>query len=104
GVLAFAVGVAMPIVVLAWFVAKRDRLIGIALDERFLLAVAGVGLLAVIARFAAIAEIAHAFRRSPGIGGQTAVATIVVAALSVPVLLVAYRANDARSVVADVFG
>ena len=104
GVLAFAVGVAMPIVVLAWFVANRDRLIGIALDERFLLAVAGVGLLAVVARFAAIAEIAHAYRRSPGIGGQTAVATIVVAALSVPVLLVAYRANDARSVVADVFG
>jgi LCP family protein required for cell wall assembly len=104
GVLAFAVGVALPIVLAAWFVANRDRLIGIALDERFLLAVAGVGVLAVIARFASIAEIAHAYRRSPGIGGQTAVATIVVAALSLPVLLAAYRANDARSVVADVFG
>jgi len=91
------------VVLAAWFFANRDRLIGIALDERFLLAVAGIGLLAVVARFASIAEIAHAYRRSPGIGGQTAVATIVVAALSVPVLLVAYRANDARSIVADVF-
>ena len=104
GVLAFALGVALPVVLVAWFFANRDRLIGIALDERVLLAVAGVGLLAVVARFVSIAEIAHAYRRSPGIGGQTAVATIVVAALSVPVLLVAYRANDARSVVADVFG
>jgi polyisoprenyl-teichoic acid--peptidoglycan teichoic acid transferase len=103
GVLAFAVGVALPIVIAAWFFANRDRLIGIALDERFLLAVAGIGLLAVVARFVSIAEIAHAYRRSPGIGGQTAVATLVVAALSVPVLLVAYRANDARSIVADVF-
>jgi polyisoprenyl-teichoic acid--peptidoglycan teichoic acid transferase len=88
----------------AWFVANRDRLIGIAFDERFLLAVAAVGLLGVVARLASIAEIAHAYRRSPGIGGQTVVATFVVAALSVPVLLVAYRANDARSIVADVFG
>lgn len=104
GVLAFALGVALPFVVVAWFVANRDRLIGVAFDERFLIAVAGVGLLAVVARFASIAEIAHAYRRSPGIGGQTVVATLVVAALSVPVLLVAYRANDARSVVADVFG
>lgn len=104
GVLAFATGVALPLVLLAWFVSNRDRLIGIALDPQFLLAVAAVGILAVVARFVSIAEIAHAYRRHPGIGGQTAVATIVVAALSAPVLLVAYRANDARSVVADVFG
>lgn len=103
GVVAFAVGVALPAVLLAWFFANRDRLIGFALDERVLLAVAGVGLLAVVARFVSIAEIAHAYRRSPGIGGQTVIATLVVAALSVPVLLVAYRANDARSVVAGVF-
>ena len=104
GVLAFTVGVALPVVLVAWFVANRDRLIGIAFDERVLLVVAGVGVLAVVARFASIAEIAHAYRRLPGIGGQTTVATLVVAALSVPVLLVAYRANDARSVVGDVFG
>lgn len=103
GVLTFAVGVAMPFVLVAWFYANRDRLIGIAFDERILLLVAGLGLLTVVARLAAIAEIAHAYRRSPGIGGQTAVATLVVAALSVPVLLVAYRANDARSIVSDVF-
>lgn len=103
GVVAFLVGVALPFVLVAWFVANRDRLIGITLDPRFLLVVAVVGVVAVVARFAAIAEIAHAYRRSPGIGGQTVVATLVVAALGAPVLLVAYRANDARSIVADVF-
>lgn len=104
GVLAFAVGVALPFVLVAWFVANRDRLIGIALDPQFLLAVAAIAILAVVARFVSIGEIAHAYRRSPGIGGQTAVATLVVAALSAPVLYVAYQANDARSVVAGVFG
>lgn len=104
GVLAFALGTASPFVLLAWLVARRDDLVGIAFDEQVLLLVAGAGVLAVLARFVTIAEIAHAYRRSPGIGGQTVVATLVVAALSVPVLMVAYRANDARSVVAQVFG
>ena len=103
GVLAFAVGVALPFVLMAWAFANRDRVIGFALNPRFLVAVAAIGLLAVLARLASIAEIAFAYRRSPGIGGQTTVATIVVLALSAPVLLTAYRANDARSVVADVF-
>lgn len=104
GVLAFAAGVALPFVGVAWIVANRDRLIGIAFDERFLLALAGGALVAVVARFVSIAEIAHAYRRSPGIGGQTVVATLLVAALSVPVVLVAYRAYDARSIAGDVFG
>lgn len=103
GVVAFLAGVAVPFVLIAWFVANRDRLIGITLDPRFLSVVAVVGVVAVVARFAAIAEIAHAYRRSPGIGGQTVIATLLVAALGAPVLLVAYRANDARSIVADVF-
>lgn len=103
GVLCFAFGVAAPVVVAAWTYANRDRLIGFALDQKFLLTVALVGVLAVLARLASIAEIAHAYRRQPGIGGQTAVATVIALALSAPVLLAAYRANDARSIVADVF-
>lgn len=103
GLLCFVVGVAVPIVLGAWVVANRDRLIGFALDQQFLLVVAVVGVLAVLARLAAVAEIAHAYRRHPGIGGQTAVATVVVLALGLPALWVAYQANDARGVVAGIF-
>jgi LCP family protein required for cell wall assembly len=97
------VGVVLPLLLVARIYTGRDDLIGLALDPTFLLVVAGIGLVAVIARLLAIAEIASAFRSSGGIGRQTAVATVVVMALSVPVLWVAYRANEARQVVANVF-
>lgn len=97
------VGVVLPVLLVARTYTGRDDLIGLALDPTFLLVVAGIGLVAVIARLLAIAEIANAFRGSRRIGGQTAVATVVVVALSVPVLSMAYRANEARGVVANVF-
>jgi LCP family protein required for cell wall assembly len=97
------VGVILPILMVARVYMARDDLIGLALDPTFLLVVAALGLAAVMARLFAIAEIANAFRRSPGIGGQTAVATLIVLALGSPVLWVAYRASDARSVVSNVF-
>lgn len=96
-------GIVVPVLGALWAYANRDDLIGFALDERFLLGVVVVGLLAVVVRLAAIAEIGHAFRRTPGIGGRTAVATVVVLALSIPVLWVAFRANEARSAVGNVF-
>ncbi len=97
------VGVVLPLLLVARTYIGRDDLIGLALDPTFLLIVAGIGLVAVFARLLAIAEIANAFRDSPGIGRKTAVATVVVVALSVPVLSMAYRANEARGVVANVF-
>jgi polyisoprenyl-teichoic acid--peptidoglycan teichoic acid transferase len=96
-------GIVVPVLGALWAYANRGDLIGFALDERFLLGVVVVGLVAVVVRLAAIAEIAHAFRRTPGIGGRTAVATFVVLALSLPVLWVAFRANEARSAVGNVF-
>lgn len=96
-------GIVVPVLGALWAYANRGDLIGFALDERFLLGVVVVGLLAVLVRLAAIAEIAHAFRRTPGIGGRTAVATLVVLALSLPVLWVAARANEARGAVGNVF-
>lgn len=96
-------GIVVPILGALWAYANRGDLIGFALDERFLLGVVVVGLLAVLVRLAAIAEVAHAFRRTPGIGGRTAVATLVVLALSLPVLWVAVRANEARGAVGNVF-
>ena len=103
GVLLFTAGVALPFVVAAWVFSKRSDLIGVALDPTFLMGIIAVCLIVVVARLLAIAEIAHAFRRSPGIGGQTAVATVVVLALGMPVLWGAFQANQARGVVADVF-
>ena len=96
-------GIVVPVLGVLWAYANRGDLIGFALDERFLLGVVVVGLLAIVVRLAAIAEVAHAFRRTPGIGGRTAVATVVVVALSLPVLWVAFRANEARSAVGNVF-
>jgi LCP family protein required for cell wall assembly len=104
GVLLFTVGVAVPLVAAAWVVANSDRLIGVALSPGFLLGVIAVGLAFVVVRLLAVAEVAHAHRRAPGIGGQTAIATTAVLALAVPVLWGVYRANEARSAVADVFG
>lgn len=104
GVVAFTLGVAVPFVFAAWAVSQRDRLIGVALDADVLLIVAVVGVAGVLARLLSVAEIARAYRRSPGIGGRTTIATLVVLALSLPVLVVAYRAYDARSVVSVVFG
>lgn len=103
GLALLVVGLFVPFVAVAWAYAKRDDLIGVALDERFLLGVVVIGLTAVVARLAAVAEVAHAFRRTPGIGGRTAVATLVVVALGLPVLWVAFRANEARGAVANVF-
>jgi LCP family protein required for cell wall assembly len=97
------VGIVVPTIGALWAYANRGDMIGLALDERFLLGVVVVGLVAVLVRLAAIAEIAHAFRRTPGIGGRTAVATVAVLALSIPVLWVAFQANEARSAVGNVF-
>lgn len=104
GTLAFVAGVGVPVAVGAWWFANRDRLVGVTFDRRFLLAAALTGVLVVLARLIAVAEVAHAFRDRPGTGPRTVLATIVVLALGVPVLYGAHRANEARSVVADVFG
>ena len=96
-------GIVVPVLGVLWAYANRGDLIGFALDERFLLGVVVVGLVAIVVRLAAIAEVAHAFRRTPGIGGRAAVATVVVLALSLPVLWVAFRANEARGAVSNVF-
>lgn len=104
GLLLFTVGVAVPIVLVAWIVSQRGDLVGMALEPRFLTAVVAVGLAIVLARLLAVAEVAHAFRHRRGIGASTTVATLIVLVLAVPVLIGAFRANEARSAVASVFG
>ena len=104
GILLFSLGVALPIVAVAWVVARRDDIVGIALDPAFLTSAAAIGEGVVIARLLAVAEVAHAFRRRPGNGARTVIATLVVLAMAAPVLLMVARANEARSAVASVFG
>ncbi|MFW2333148.1 LCP family protein [Ilumatobacter sp.] len=97
------VGVIVPVLGTLWAYANRGDLIGLALDPRFLTGVTLVGLAAIVARLAALGEIAHAFRRRPGIGAKTTMATVVVIALGLPVLWVSMQANEARGAVANVF-
>ncbi len=103
GIVLFAVGVLLPFVMLAWVYANRDDLVGFALDPQFLLIVTVVALGAVLVRLAAVGEVFHAHRRSPGIAGRTTVAVVLVLALGLPAYWVAFQANEARGVVADVF-
>ncbi|MAT03832.1 MAG: hypothetical protein CL424_02155 [Acidimicrobiaceae bacterium] len=103
GIVLFVIGVALPFVLLAWIYANRGDLVGFALDPQFLLVVTAIALGAVLVRLAAIGEVFRAHRRSPGIAGRSAVAAVVVLALGLPAYWVAFQANEARSVVADVF-
>jgi polyisoprenyl-teichoic acid--peptidoglycan teichoic acid transferase len=104
GLLVFVAGVATPIVFAAWAFRRRDDLIGVALESRFLTLVTALGLALVLSRLLAVAEVAHAFRDRRGISWRTGLATLVVVTLAVPVLLYTFRANEARSAVASVFG
>ena len=104
GMLLFTIGVAVPLVLAAWVFARREDIVSLALEPRFLTAVTVVGCAIVLTRLLAIGEIAHAFRRTSGIAGRTVVATLIVLAMAVPVLLLSLRANQARTMVASVFG
>ena len=99
----FVVGVIAPVALLAWVFVQRSKIVGLALDPTFLLIVMLVGVLAVVARVAAIAEVAVATRFSPGIEMRTIVALLVTAALSAPVLYAVTETSAARSAVTDVF-
>lgn len=103
GVLLFLVGVVAPVVFAVWLYSNRADIVGVALDPDVLLVVIAVSIGAVVARLLALVEIAHAYRYSPGIGGRTAVATVVVLALGIPAYWASFHAYNARNVVADVF-
>lgn len=103
GIVLALLGVFGPFVLAAWAFANRDDLVGFALNPRFLTAVIAVCAALVLVRYVAVAEVAHYFRRSPMIGVKAVIALLVVTGLGIPVALAAYRANDARAMVADVF-
>jgi polyisoprenyl-teichoic acid--peptidoglycan teichoic acid transferase len=96
-------GVVLPCAIAAIVVLNRDEIIGLALDPTFLLAAIAIGGLAVVARFAAIAEVALAFRHSAGNAMRTAIAVAAVVVLASPVVWGVTQAAGARSAVSDVF-
>lgn len=101
--LLLGVGVVLPVLLLAWVASQRSQVVGLALDPTFLLAVMAIGVVAVLARFAAIGEVAVVHRHAAGVVGRTATALVVTFALSTPVLYVVSETSAARSAVADVF-
>lgn len=104
GLLLLIVGVAFPGGLLYWAASEFDDLVGLALNPRFMGAIALVGLAMVLTRFLAVAEVAHAFRHRRGMALPTTLATVIVVVLSLPVLWVAVQANEARGVFSSVFG
>jgi LCP family protein required for cell wall assembly len=103
GLVLMIAGVIAPIGLAVWAYLNVDDLVGFALDPKFLNAAIIVALMVLLVRFIAIAEVAHTFRRSPGIGTRTLLMTVLLMALSVPVVFAGVKANQARAMVADVF-
>lgn len=100
----FVLGVALPIGLAITVVVNRERIIGIALDRNFLLAIAVLAVVAVIVRFAAVAEVAHLFGGTRFIRSKVSVASLVVAAMGVVAVWVAVLGLEARAAIAEVFG
>ena len=97
-------GVVIPLALAGWVYEGRDRIVSMAFDRTFLLAIMVVGVLAVLARVVAIGEVAVAHRRTPGMALRTVAALIVTAVLSIPVVSLVSDAAAARDAVSDVFG
>lgn len=104
GILLFTLGVAVPVVLAAWVFSRRDDLIGMALDQQFLSSIVAVGAAVVVARVAAVTEVAVAFRGRAGMWWRTSFASLVALALAVPVGMFAMQSNEARTAVGNVFG
>ena len=104
GIAFVIVGFIVPAVLAANVVVNRERIIGIVLDRDFLLAVAILGPVAVLARLIAVAEVADVFRGVRFIRLQVAAAVVVVATMGAAATWVTTVGLDTRRAVLDVFG
>ena len=103
GAALFVLGVGFPGALVAAVLTSRGELIGLTLDPTFLLAAITIAVLAVLARFAAVLEVASEHRDVRGMGWQTAAAGVAATAVSLPLIWVAVEAGQARSAVTNVF-
>lgn len=98
------VGVLFPLGLGGWMLLERNNLLGLVLDDRFLLALM-VGTVAfVLSRFVAVTEVAVARQRVQRVGVQTFLAYVAIAALALPAAFGVLRAEQARSFLDDLFG
>lgn len=103
GVLLLALGIGAPIALIVWIVVERDELVDLALDDRFLRAIALTLAVALFARLVAVIEVAIVRRHDRNVGLSAIVAYVMVAVLAVPVAWSVVRAEQAHDLVADVF-
>ncbi len=103
GVLLLALGIGAPIALVVWIVVERDELVDLALDDRFLRAIAVTLAVALFARLVAVIEVAIVRRHDRNVGLSAIVAYVMVALLAVPVVWSIVRAEQAHDLVDDVF-
>ena len=96
GALLFGAGVVLPVALVVWLVTGRDRLVSLALSDRFLLAAILIAIAAFVARVVAVIEVSSAWRRVGRGGLQTAMAFVALLALAVPVGFGVVRVQQAR--------
>jgi LCP family protein required for cell wall assembly len=103
GVVLLGLGIGAPLALVAWIVVRRDDLVDLALDDRFLRAIAVTFALALFARLVAVIELTIVRWRDRNVGLAAFIAYVTVALLALPVGWSVVRAEQAREVVNDVF-
>ncbi|MEX2625233.1 MAG: LCP family protein [Ilumatobacteraceae bacterium] len=102
-VLLIVIGVLFPLFVGGWMLIERGNLLGLVLQDRFLLALMVGSVAALLARFVAVTEVAVVRQRFQRVGVQTFVAYVALAALVVPIAFGVMRAQQARDLLGDIF-
>lgn len=102
-VVLLGLGIGAPVALVVWIVVRRDDLVDLALDDRFLRAIAVTAALALFARLVAVIELTVVRWRDRNAGLAAFLAYVMVALLALPVGWSVVRAEQAREVVNDVF-
>jgi polyisoprenyl-teichoic acid--peptidoglycan teichoic acid transferase len=103
GAVLVLVGVVLPLAIGVWTLTRRDDLLALLLDDRYLLALIVGTVAGVLARFVAVTEVAVARQRGQRVGVQTFTAYVVLAALALPAAFGVLRAEQARGFLGDIF-
>ncbi|HWM18786.1 MAG TPA: LCP family protein [Ilumatobacteraceae bacterium] len=103
GVVLLAMGIGAPLLLIGWIVVRRDDLVDLALEDRFLRSITLTLAVALLARVVAVIELTIVRWHDRNVGLAAIMAYVMVALLAVPVGWSVVRAEQAREVVDDVF-
>ena len=103
GVVLLAMGIGAPLLLVGWIVVRRDDLVDLALEDRFLRSITLTLAVALLARVVAVIELTIVRWHDRNVGLAAIMAYVMVALLAVPVGWSVVRAEQAREVVDDVF-